>query len=543
MEQHKNVREVDALIVGAGMGGIHTLRKLTAELGLDALVIDRATGIGGTWHWNRYPGVRSDTESPMYQLPFEVDLYKTTKWRRRYLMGTEIREYLEHAVDMWGLRDRIELDTAMIEARFDEDSGTWTVTTSRDTFRARFLVTALGVLSRKNLPDLPGIDQFRGRVLHTAAWPEDLDLTGKRIGVIGNGSTGVQFMAEAAKTVGHLTSFQRTPQYTVPAGDREYSEAELEQFRGDPEAIWERWTEETVGFGLNETDRLFADSTPNEREEIFEAAWKHGGGFAFQKETFADLTSDRDANDAAADFIKRKITSIVQDPETARKLTPTEVYARRPICDSGYYEIFNQDNVELVSLRENPIERFTEAGIVTADGVEHELDLLVLATGFDSNDGSYRGVSIVGRDGKRLLDHWGHQPKSLFGTAVHGFPNMFMIFGPLSPFINNPVGIGLHARWVATTIKALGMQPGSTIEATAEAEADWVQACLTAMEGALFLETESWLSGGNVPGKRTGNIAYWYTPGLKEYLQIERNEVERGFPSFEVHVPSDALQS
>ncbi|KQS65705.1 cyclohexanone monooxygenase [Modestobacter sp. Leaf380] len=522
------------------MGGLTALRRLTADLGLDAVLIDRAPAVGGTWYANRYPGALSDTQSYMYQLPFERELFDATNpgWTTRYVPGPDIQKYLEDAVDLWGLRARLRLETSLLSAVFDEENSTWVVQTDKGVYRARFLVTALGLLSNKNVPDFPGIGDFAGRVVHTSDWPADLELAGKRVGVIGNGSTGVQLMTELAKVVGHLTSFQRTAQYTVPAGNRAWTPEEMASFKTDIEDRWSEFTTSKIGFGVDETTRKTFDVSDEEREAIYEWAWQKGGNYTFTAETFADMTSDRAANAAAADFIHRKIASIVKDPDTARKLTPTEIFARRPICDSGYFEIFNQPNVDLVFTRENPIETFVAEGVRTADGELHELDVLVMATGFDAVDGSYRGVDIRGRNSEALADHWADGPRSHLGVTVAGFPNMFMVLGPNGPFVNNPVAIGVQGRWIARAIASVKDEPGATIELRPEDEDAWLTTCLEALEGSLFLETESWIFGANIPGKRKPKTANFYVGGLDKYLEISDQESTQGFPSYRTSAPA-----
>ncbi|KAA0109038.1 NAD(P)/FAD-dependent oxidoreductase [Mycolicibacterium sp. P9-22] len=539
MSQTDQVREVDALIVGAGFGGIAAARRLTSELGLDVVVIDKAPAVGGTWYANRYPGALSDTQSFMYQFPFEHELFQDTDWKTRYVTAPEIRTYLEGAVDQWGLRSRFELETELRSAVFDEASAAWDVSTDKGDFRARFLITALGLLSRINIPEFPGIERFAGRIVHTADWPDDLELDGKRIGVIGNGSTGVQFMTEAAKVAGHLTSFQRTPQYSVPAGNREWTPEELQHFKETCQDRWDEFSRVKLGFGIDEeTQRATFDVSPEEREAIYEWAWQKGGNYTFTNETFCDLTSDHAANEEAANFIRRKIAETVTDPETARKLTPTEIFARRPICDSGYFQIFNQPNVTLVSLREAPIREFTEHGIVTEDGADHDIDILVLATGFDAVDGSYRGLNIHGRNGETLNEHWSEGPRSHLGITVAGFPNMFMILGPNGPFVNLPPAIGLQAKWISSAIGAVVDTPGSSIELRPESEEAWLAACLDALEGSLFLETASWIFGSNIPGKRKTKTANFFVAGLDKFIEIADSESANGYPSYQIHVPS-----
>ena len=535
------IRELDVVIVGAGFGGIAALRRITNDLGLDAIVIDKAPGIGGTWYWNRYPGALSDTQSFMYQLPYEEELYRATNWTTRYVTAPEIRQYLEDAVDLFGLRSRFELDTELLSATFDDTSNTWFIVTDKGQLRARFLITALGLLSRLNVPDFPGIDTFAGRIAHTAAWPDDLDVAGKRVGVIGNGSTGVQFLTEAAKSAEHLTAFQRTAQYSIPAGNREWTEDELRHQKETCHDRWDEFPRVKLGFGIDEEyERETFSVSAEEREAIFEAAWQKGGNYTFINETFCDVYESREANDEAANFIRRKIAQTVKDPETARKLTPSEVFARRPITDSGYFEIFNQPNVTLVATRENPIKGFTERGIVTEDGTLHELDVLVLATGFDAVDGSYRGLDITGRDGKKLGDHWSESPRSHLGVTVNGFPNMFMILGPNGPFVNLPVAIGVQAKWITQAIETIAEIPGAAIELRPETEEAWLQRCLDALEGSLFLETGSWIFGSNIPGKRKPKTANFFVAGLDKFIEAAEAQVTQGYPGYHIHVPARA---
>ncbi|WP_173009982.1 NAD(P)/FAD-dependent oxidoreductase [Mycolicibacterium sp. P9-64] len=541
MFQKEAIRELDVVIVGAGFGGIAALRRMTKDLGLDAIVIDKAPGIGGTWYWNRYPGALSDTQSFMYQLPFEEELYHATNWTMRYVTGPEIRQYLEDAVDMWQLRSKFELETELRSATFDEDSQTWLLETDRGRLRSRFLITALGLLSRLNIPSFPGIENFKGRVAHTADWPEGLDVAGKRVAVIGNGSTGVQFLTEAAKSVKHLTSFQRTAQYSIPAGNRAWTPEEMGEFKARCQERWEEFRRVKLGFGIDEEyERGTFSVSAEEREAIFEAAWQKGGNYTFINETFCDVYENRDANDEAANFIRRKIAQTVKDPETARKLTPSEVFARRPITDSGYFEIFNQPNVTLVATGENPIKEFTEQGIVTEDGTFHELDVLVLATGFDAVDGSYRGLNIVGRRGESLNEHWSEGPRSHLGMTVSGFPNMFMILGPNGPFVNNPPAIGIQAQWISQTIATVMNTPGASIELSPETEAAWLQRCLDALEGSLFLETGSWIFGSNIPGKRKPRTANFFVAGLDQFIETAETEIAQGYPGYQIHVPATA---
>ena len=419
----------------------------------------------------------------------------------------------------------------MTDASFDEVAGIWTVHTDRGvTFECRFLVNGLGLLSATNVPDFPGMNDFEGRVVHTGAWPEDLDLTGKRVGVIGNGSTGNQVITAAAPIAGHLTSFQRTPQYSVPAGNRELPPEELQSHRDDFDATWDQVRNSSVAMGFVESERETFSVSAEERERIFEAAWQNGGGFRFMFETFCDIATDEAANEEAASFIRRKIAEIVKDPETRRKLTPTDLYARRPLCDSGYYDTFNRPNVSMVSLKETPITHVTEKGIVTADGTLHELDVLILATGFDAVDGNYTRVDISGRDGKSLRDHWSDGPTSYLGVATTGFPNMFMILGPNGPFTNLPPTIETQVEWIAEAIRHSSGGDARWLDVRAEIETAWTETCSDIAHQTLFPRAASWIFGANIPGKK--RTVMFYLGGMKEYRSISAAETAAGYPGF-----------
>ena len=527
----ETIRRLDALVVGAGFGGIYMLHKLRNDLGLDAVAIDKAGGVGGTWYWNKYPGALSDSEGFVYQYSFDRDLYAQTPWKTKFVRQPEILEYLNGVVDRYDLRDHIALQTAMTDASFDEVAGIWTVHTDRGvTFECRFLVNGLGLLSATNVPDFPGMNDFEGRVVHTGAWPEDLDLTGKRVGVIGNGSTGNQVITAAAPIAKHLTSFQRTPQYSVPAGNRELPPEELQSHRDDFDATWDQVRNSSVAMGFVESERETFSVSAEERERIFEAAWQNGGGFRFMFETFCDIATDEAANEEAASFIRRKIAEIVKDPETRRKLTPTDLYARRPLCDSGYYDTFNRPNVSMVSLKETPITHVTEKGIVTADGTLHELDVLILATGFDAVDGNYTRVDISGRDGKSLRDHWSDGPTSYLGVATTGFPNMFMILGPNGPFTNLPPTIETQVEWIAEAIRHSSGGDARWLDVRAEIETAWTETCSDIAHQTLFPRAASWIFGANIPGKK--RTVMFYLGGMKEYRSISAAETAAGYPGF-----------
>jgi cation diffusion facilitator CzcD-associated flavoprotein CzcO len=508
--------DYDAIVVGSGFGGIYALHKLRNEQGLTVRAFEKGGGIGGTWYFNRYPGAKSDTEGFVYRYSFDKDLLQDYDWSTRYLEQEHILGYLNHVVDRFDLRRDIQLNTEVTGARFDEARNVWVVRTgSGEEYTARYLVNALGLLAKTNIPDIPGRDSFAGTQVHTNAWPDDLDISGKRVGVLGTGSTGSQFIVAAPKIAGHLTVFQRSPQYCVPSGNGPVDPAEVERTKRNFDAIWDQVRNSVVAFGFTESAIEAMSVSAEERNRIFQENWDLGNGFRFMFGTFADIATNPEANEAAAAFIRSKIAEVVEDPETARRLTPTDLYAKRPLCNEGYYETFNRDNVTLVSLKETPIEEITPRGVRTADGVEHELDVLVFATGFDAVDGNYRSMDLRGRGGQHIDAHWDEAPTSYLGITTAGFPNMFMILGPNGPFTNLPPSIETQVEFITDLIHEAEREGGALIEATAEAEDGWTETCNEIAHMTLFPQAESWIFGANIPGKK--NAVMFFMGGLSNY--------------------------
>lgn len=402
----------DALIVGAGFSGIYAV-KLLRDIGLNCLVIDQASDVGGTWYWNLYPGAMSDTESYTYRFSWDREDLLNYEFKEHYLKQPEVLAYLKHVVEKHDLRKHMAFNTQLLEAEWSDTDQRWYITvTGNRKLKVKYLITALGLLSKQNYPDIPGIDTFTGDMHHTAKWPKDYPLEGKRVGVIGCGSSGVQVITEIGRKVGHLTCFQRHPQYSVPSGDRKVT-AEYRQWCNENwDSIWHQVRHSITAFGFKESQLSYHDVTPEERERIFEDNWQKGNGFRFMFGTFNDIATDRQANEAACEFIRKKIDHIVKDPEKRRKLKPRDVYARRPLCDGNasngekYFEQFNRDNVDVVDLKETPISQIEPQGVRTSDGKLHELDVLILATGFDAVEGNYNRIAIRGRDGLSLKDRW-----------------------------------------------------------------------------------------------------------------------------------------
>jgi cation diffusion facilitator CzcD-associated flavoprotein CzcO len=525
---------LDALVVGAGFGGIYQLYALL-KLRLNVKVIDAAGDVGGTWYWNRYPGAMSDTESFVYRYSWDKEDLVTYPWSHHYVKQPEVLKYLEYVVDRHDLRKHMQFNTEMLSADWDEDAHLWRVETSTgQTFMVRYLVTALGLLSKANYPDIPGLDTFKGEVTHTAAWRSNLSVEGKNVGVIGCGSTGVQVITEIAKKVKTLICFQRTPQYSVPSGDRPVSPEYRQYVNSNYDDINAQVRNSICGFGFVESTLSFDSVPPEKRNEIFEELWKKGNGFRFLFGGFSDIATNREANEAACQFIRDKISEIVKDPEKAKKLTPYDLYARRPLCDGGYYEQFNRPNVSIVDLKDNPITAITPEGVHTEDGKVHKLDMLIFATGFDAVEGNYLRLKIHGRGGKTLQEHWSNGPTSYLGVFIPEFPNLFTITGPQGPFTNLPPAIEAHVELIAASIeRAEGARKRGgqgVIEALPEAEKAWVQECERVAEGSLFKETASWIFGNNISGKKVA--LRFYFGGLKKYYETLKVVAEDGYRGF-----------
>lgn len=520
--------DFDAVVVGAGFGGLYSVYKLRDELGLNVQAYDNASDVGGTWYWNRYPGALSDTESFLYRFSFDKQLLQDGDWKYNYLTFPEILAYLQDVADRFDLRRSYQFNTNVTATYFNEEKNHWEITTDKgETVTAKYLITGLGLLSATNIPNFKGRETFQGAQYHTARWPkEGVDLKGKRVGIIGTGSTGVQVIIAIAPEVEHLTVFQRTPQYTVPIGLREQSEAEKAEIKANYDEIWKKAKASAVAFGFEESTVSAVEVSEEERERVFQEAWDTGGGFRFMFGTFGDIAINPEANEAAAEFIRKKIRQIVKDPETARKLTPTGYYAKRPLCDNGYYETYNRENVSLVDVKENPIVEITPKGVRTTDG-EYELDVLIYATGFDAVDGNYTKIDMRGRGGVTMREKWADGPTGYLGMTNTDFPNLFMILGPNGPFTNLPPSIETQVEWISDTVKYMIENNIETIEPKPEAENEWVETCREIANSTLFSKAESWIFGANIPGKK--HAVYFYLGGLGNYRKVLEESGYKGF--------------
>lgn len=524
----------DAIVIGAGFAGLYALKRLRDDLCLSVHLYEQGTGVGGTWYWNKYPGAMSDTRSHLYCYSFDKDLLHEDSFAQHYRLQPEIRRYLENFADRYDLRKDITLATEVAGAAWDERGQCWNVKLADGkVVTARFVVTALGLLSRPNIPKFEGIENFTGELIHTSRWPEDATWKDKRVGIIGTGSTGVQVITAIAPDVRHLTVFQRSPQYSVPSGngymDPEYRNQILENY----EEIWNQEKQTITVFGAKESQMSAHDVTPEERERIFEEAWADGGGFRFMFGTFKDLILDEQANKYAQDFIKSKIRQIVTDPAKAELLMPKDLYAKRPLCDAGYYQQFNRSNVDVVDVRANPIARLEGNAVILQDGERRELDMLILATGFDAGDGNYLRLDLTGVDGVSIQDRWKQGCRTFLGIMTLNFPNMFMVNAPGSPFANQPPMIELQVDTIAELIQRTLDRGAVAVEPTADAENGWYDVCMELTNATLLPKSTSWILGGNIPGKPI--TLNFYMGGYSKYNDVIKDIRAADYEPFAFH--------
>ncbi len=513
--------ELDAVVVGAGFAGMYMLYQLRDVLGLSARVFEAGDDVGGTWYWNRYPGARCDSESYLYCYSFDKDLAQEWTWSGKYPEQPEILRYLSHVADRFDLRRGIQFETRVTAAHFREDLNRWEIETDQgDRVLARYFITGVGCISAGQVPEINGLENFQGEWHHTGAWPhEGVDFAGKRVGVIGTGSSGVQAIPVIARQADHLTVFQRTPQYTVPARHGTVTPEFLEEVKEQYDEIFEKTRFSAGGTPYEEPERSALDVDDEERRDIYEAAWEEGG-FRFLLTTFSDIRIDRRANDTAAEFIRSKIRETIDDPQTAEKLLPRDhpFGSKRTLIDTNYYETYNRNNVDLVDIRHAPIEEITANGLRTRDG-EYELDVIVFATGYDGMTGAFNRIDIRGRGGERLREKWAEGPRAYLGLSPAGFPNMFMITGPGSPSVlsNMPPTIEQHVEYISDFIAYMREHDLETAEAEAHAEAEWVDHVNQTASETLYMLADSWYLGANIPGKP--RVFMPYAGGLDVYRE------------------------
>jgi cyclohexanone monooxygenase len=523
----------DVVVVGAGFAGMYMLHRLRG-LGMTVRIYEQGSGVGGTWYWNRYPGARCDVESMQYSYSFSDELQQEWDWSERYAPQPEILKYANHVADRFDLRRDIQFDTRVISAELDESTNLWSVTTSDGkTVTARYVVLATGCLSNARKPDIKGLGSFKGKVYHTGNWPhEPVDFTGLRVGVIGTGSSSIQSVPVIAEQASHLTVFQRTANFSIPARNARLTEEERQAFRAKyPEVRRFAREEARNGIYTEMPDRGALDDGDNERRAKYEARWQRGG-LTFMS-VYNNLALDKAANETAANFVREKIAEIVKDPETAKLLQPNDhpIGSKRICIDTDYFATFNRANVTLVDIRSNPIEEITEDAVRTG-GRDYEVDALVLATGFDAMTGSVAKIDIRGRGGQTLNQKWAEGPRTYLGLMSTGFPNLFIITGPGSPSVlsNMIVSIEQHVDWITDCLAYMRDHGLDTMEAKKDAEDKWVAHVNEVAYTTLYPQANSWYMGANIPGKP--RIFMPYIGGVGPYRQICNDVAAKGYEGF-----------
>ena len=535
--------QLDVVIVGAGFSGVQMLHRVR-ELGLRVRVLEAGSDVGGTWFWNRYPGARCDVESLEYSYQFSEELQQEWEWTERFATQPEILRYINHVVERFDLRRDIEFDTRVVSMTYDDVTARWTVRTEQgDQVVAQFAVMATGCLSSANVPNFPGLDEFAGATYHTGSWPQDgVDFAGKRVGVIGTGSSGVQVIPIIAGQAEELYVFQRTAAYTLPARNKPLDPALQAAIKSDY-ATFRSKNAAMQTAGLSRFPANLASVftvSPAEREAAFEYRWAHGGPVLLG--TYMDLMVDKDANWYAADFVRRKIREIVQDPEVAERLSPKQLIGCKRIClDTGYYETFNKPSVHLVDVAEYPIEQITPTGIRTATD-EYELDAIVFATGFDAMTGALLRIDIRGRGGLTLQEEWSAGPRTYLGLGVPGFPNMFTMTGPGSPSVltNMLVSIHQHVTWISDCLEYLLSHDIASIEATEDSASKWVEHVNEMANLTLYPSCNSWYLGANIPGKARVFMPLFGFPGYVQVCDRVAASDYEGFDLVPQHAPVSA---
>ena len=528
------VRELDALVVGTGVAGLYQLHQLR-EQGLNVRAYDAASGVGGTWYWNRYPGCKFDSEAYIYQYLFSEDLYKGWSWSEKFPTQPEIERWLNYVADRLDLRKDIQFSTPITSARFDEATDRWMVETGTgETIDTRFLVTCCGMLSAPLTDVFPGQDTFKGRLLHTGRWPkEPVELAGKRVGVVGIGATGIQVIQTIAGQVGHLTVFVRTPQYVVTMKSPKYGPAEAEAYKARFEELKNTLPNTFTGFEYDFVHE-WADLTPEKRREVLEEIWEDGS-LKLWLASFAEIFFEKEASEEVSEFVREKMRARLKDPGLIELLIPKDYGfgTHRVPLESGYLEAYLRPNVQAVNVRDNPIEQVVPEGIRTADGKVHELDVIILATGFDAGTGALTRIDIRGRGGRSLKEDWGRDIRTTMGLQIHGYPNLFTTATPLAPsaaLCNMTTCLQQQTEWISDCIRHMRENNLTVCEPTKEMEDRWVAHHDETASANLISKTVSWYLGSNVKGKPRRVLSY--TGGVGTYRQKCAEVAASGYQGF-----------
>ncbi|MBQ0799116.1 MAG: NAD(P)/FAD-dependent oxidoreductase [Porticoccaceae bacterium] len=525
---------LDAVVIGAGFGGMYALHSLR-ESGLSVRAYDAAGGVGGTWWWNRYPGARVDFPGgPFYCYTFSEELVQEWDWSETQPDQASVLAYLNYVADKFDLRRDIHLETRVTSAHYDQAAQRWAIETSAgEKINAQFLICALGTLSQTNMPDIAGFESFAGECYHTGHWPQEkVEFAGKRVGVIGTGSSGIQAIPVIAEEAAHLTVFQRTPQFTIPAGNRPLDPAFVSEARKNWATVRDQMMKSPLGAPYPAPKLSSRDHSAEQRRELYEKLWRKGG-LSILFDSYSDILTNEEANAELAEFMRAKIRDLVDDPAVLEKLLPDyQVGTKRQVLDKGYYATYNRDNVTLVDLREDAIETITPTGIRTVAGEEHALDILIFATGYDAITGAFVGLNPRGRGGISLKDKWAERFSTYLGMTIPEFPNLFMIHGPESPSVlfNMPLGAELQSDWIRDCIHYLREQGQGVIEPTAAAEEAWGQEVAEIAGQTMFsADIDSWYSGANIPGKHRQFTVYLGGPNFYRRLDEVAEKNYEGF--------------
>jgi cation diffusion facilitator CzcD-associated flavoprotein CzcO len=532
--------QYEVVVIGAGVGGIYQIKKLT-DLGVNAVVLEAGEDLGGTWFWNRYPGARFDSESYTYGYAFSRELLDEWHWKERFSGQPENLKYLNFVADKFDLRQHMRFSCKVESMVWDDDAGMWNLNlVGGETVTARFVISALGPLSIPTLPRYEGMDDFQGDSWHTFDWPQEkVDLTGKKVAVIGTGATGIQVIAEIADKVGELKVFQRRPNWSAPLHNSEISDEEMADIRERYDEIFETCSRTPGGFEHEPDRRGFYNVTREERVELWDKLYDEPG-FGIWLRNFVEIFVDEDANAEFSEYIADRIRQRVNDPAVAEKLIPKDhgFGVQRVPMETNYFEVYNRDNVELVDISETPIERITQTGIKTTEN-EYDFDLIVYATGFDAITGAYDRIDITGVGGKKLRDKWAEGPVTYLGVFVHDFPNLVMVAGPQSgsASTNFPRGIEDEVNWITDMFEYVGENGITRMEATPEAEQEWTAHVTQMYSSMLMRKAKSWFTGynSNVEGHEQGKIRYFvYNGGSPKFVSRLTQVADNGYQGVEL---------
>ncbi|WP_193102349.1 flavin-containing monooxygenase [Brevibacterium aurantiacum] len=535
---------VDSIVVGGGFAGMYELIKLR-EIGLRTLVFERGPEVGGTWYWNRYPGARCDITSLDYSYSFDEDLQQEWEWSEKFATQPEILKYAQHVAERFDLSRDMRFQRSVVGARWDEEEAIWYVDVAEsdvdgkvsgegaptECYRAKYLIFAVGNLSATNIPNIPGLNDFAGRTLHSAEWPhKEVDFSGRRVAIIGTGSSGTQIIPLVAENAEHLTVLHRTPNFSLPANNRPLTEAEVAERKKTYAEYREQARHSFTGVPVPVPTQSVFDVSDKERERIFEEAW-NSGRYGELLASFTDLSTDDEANGLASEFIRRKVRDVIKDPSISRVVEPRGNYfgTKRSCLDSNYYQTFVRDNVSLIDLNAEPIERIVANGIKTEQGVI-ECDDLILATGFDAMTGSILAINPVGVGGIELREAWSAGPYTFLGAGTHRFPNLFFITGPGSPSVlsNMIISIEQHVEWVTDLIADVEQRGARSVQPSLEGQMDWMQTVHDEAAATLYLSGNSWYLGANITGKP--RVFMPYVAGVGKFRSISDEEAHDDYP-------------